>query len=82
MDSSGNSYDPYSLAWRYLGLYNPCAVEIDNDDDDDDANEDEADKSHQSGGSRDDRDCQVKLLWAAYVDHHYKGGKIVMHCTL
>ena len=24
VDSRGNSYEPYSLAWRYLGLYSDC----------------------------------------------------------
>lgn len=27
VDENGNTYDAYSLAWRYLGLYIDCDVE-------------------------------------------------------
>jgi hypothetical protein len=27
VDSSGNQYEPYALAWRYLGMYMDCDVD-------------------------------------------------------
>jgi hypothetical protein len=27
VDSSGNEYEPYALAWRYLGMYMDCDVD-------------------------------------------------------
>jgi len=66
VDRKGNEYEPYALAWRYLGMYIDCDINngsCDNDDDDD-------------GGSGDDNEATRKVLWAAYVDPRYKGGSI------
>lgn len=65
VDKNGNEYDPYSLAWRYLGLYIDC------DTNDGDSNHDRRNRQLHSGdeGGK----CERKLLWAAYVDSKYKG---------
>lgn len=71
VDSQGNEYEPYSMAWRYLGMYMDCEV-------DDDGNyyaNDENDRRDLGSGSGDDT-CGRKLLWAAYVDPRYQGGSI------
>jgi hypothetical protein len=74
VDSSGNSYDAYSLAWRYLGLYIDC--EISN------TTNFYQYYNYNNGYSRKlpennkDGECQRKLLWAAYVDPKYKGNAI------
>jgi len=61
VDEDGESYEPYSLAWRYLGVYLDC-----NEDDDD--NDDEVDSQEERRLSKDnsgDSDCSRKVLWAA-----------------
>lgn len=91
-DSDGNAYEPYSTAWRYLGMYIDCDIE-----DDDSSNSrysyndggvnrrraqqvrrpPEQRRDLKSGdGSGDGDDCSRKLLWAAYRDPGYKGGSI------
>eukprot|EP00546_Thalassionema_frauenfeldii_P002251 CAMPEP_0178936684 /NCGR_PEP_ID=MMETSP0786-20121207/25318_1 /TAXON_ID=186022 /ORGANISM="Thalassionema frauenfeldii, Strain CCMP 1798" /LENGTH=439 /DNA_ID=CAMNT_0020615131 /DNA_START=64 /DNA_END=1383 /DNA_ORIENTATION=+ len=64
VDRKGNEYEPYALAWRYLGMYIDCDVDA---------------MSEASYGRRrleDDVDCSRKVLWAAYVDPRYSGGSI------
>ena len=58
VDEDGNEYEPYSLAWRYLGMYIDCDIDNENDDDDDD---DDEERRLDSG----DGDCERVLLWAA-----------------
>jgi hypothetical protein len=74
VDSSGNAYEPYSLAWRYLGLYIDC--EISN------STNFYQYYNYNNGYTRKlpeenkDGECGRKLLWAAYVDPKYKGNTI------
>ena len=75
VDSSGNAYDPYSLAWRYLGLYIDCDIS--------NSTNFYQYYNYNNGYSRtlheNDRGgdgCERKLLWAAYVDTKYKGNGI------
>jgi hypothetical protein len=56
VDRNGNAYEPYSLAWRYLGMYIDCDV---------DAQGDNEERFLDRG---DDDDCQRTVLWAA-VSH-------------
>jgi hypothetical protein len=52
VDENGNEYEPYSLAWRYLGMYIDCDIEQ--------ANGNERRFLEDSGGA-----CERVLLWAA-----------------
>jgi hypothetical protein len=81
LDANGNEYDPYSLAWRYLGMYIDC--DVDQHQRDDNANGDDVFRRQKqrrrhmaSGDGNDDDDCSRKLLWAAYHDPGYKEGQI------
>lgn len=69
IDQDGNEYDPYSLAWRYLGLYVDCADYYQNNGGNN--NVDRRDLSGNDGGN-----CPRVLLWAAYHDPRYRGGAI------
>jgi hypothetical protein len=78
LDSNGNAYDPYSLAWRYLGMYIDC--DLDNGQSDENMNADgvfrrQRRRQMASGDGKDD-DCSRKLLWAAYHDPGYMEGEI------
>jgi hypothetical protein len=53
VDSSGTAYEPYSLAWRYLGMYIDCEEE----------NEKDGDRRRLSNDNK--NECTRKLLWAA-----------------
>lgn len=55
VDTEGNAYEPYSLAWRYLGMYLDCDLE------EGDALQDD----EEANGSGEENDCSRKLLWAA-----------------
>ena len=73
VDSSGNEYDPYSLAWRYLGLYIDCDI----------SNSTNFYQYYSYNNRRlpeennnNDGECERKLLWAAYVDQRYRGNTI------
>lgn len=63
---TGESYPPYSLSWRYLGMYIDCDANNNNNDRQRSLNED---NNNNSG-------CQRQLLWAAYHDPGYRGGSI------
>lgn len=65
VDKNGNAYDPYSLAWRYLGLYIDC-----------DVSGTENYFYHRGLHEEEGEDCQRKLLWAAYHDTRYRGNTI------
>ena len=52
--TTGEEYDPYSLAWRYLGMFLDCGDNGDDEYGDEDDDED--------GG---DNGCQRNILWAA-----------------
>lgn len=54
-DANGDEYDPYSLAWRYLGMYIDCDFE---------ESELETDDLQRRLESGDDA-CYRKILWAA-----------------
>lgn len=51
---TGEEYEPYSMAWRYLGVYLDC-------DRDDEAEEE---RQRRLSGD-DDAPCRRKVLWAA-----------------
>lgn len=74
VDSNGDPYEPYSLAWRLLGTYMDCDLDevlADNNNGDD-----EARRRRRLSGSGDGATCQRKLLWAVYHDPKYKGNAI------
>lgn len=54
VDKNGNAYEPYSLAWRYLGTYIDCDI---------DAQRDEEERFLEGDGDGDD--CERVVLWAA-----------------
>ena len=57
VDKNGNEYEPYSLAWRYLGMYIDCDIE-----------EQDVDREQEGDERRflsDDSNCERVLLWAA-----------------
>lgn len=66
VDKNGNQYDPYSLAWRYVGLYIDCSG------DDDEHHSNDHRRLHERNGG----ECQRRLLWAAYVDRRHRGNGI------
>jgi len=78
VDSDGNEYEPYSLAWRYLGMFIDCDTQAEEDDDAEEEEEqgDGRRNRHLDSGDDDDGNCERVLLWAAYVDHKYRGGSI------
>jgi hypothetical protein len=86
VDAEGNAYDPYSLAWRYLGMYIDCDVDQHKDEDGNNNNNggnnyysDDVfrERRRRRMASGDDNDsCSRKLLWAAYRDPQYKDGQI------
>lgn len=65
VDKNGELYEPYSLAWRYLGMYMDC-------DPTQQQYADEADQEFEGRrgleGDGDENDCSRKLLWAAVSD--------------
>lgn len=77
MDKDGITYDPYSLAWRYLGIYIDCdinAISTTGGGDDNDHN-----RAHRQlpGEEENNSDqCPRKLLWAAYIDSRYENNTI------
>lgn len=73
VDSSGNSYEPYSLAWRYLGLFIDCEFE-DSTNFNKYYNYNRRRKLPEDENN--DGQCRHKLLWAAYVYPKYKGYNI------
>ena len=80
VDKNGNEYEPYALAWRYLGMYMDCEKEDCADesggDCDDDRRRTLRDDRHLGGSNDEGGNCERMLLWAAYVDHQYTGHSI------
>jgi hypothetical protein len=68
VDKDGKEYEPYSLAWRYLGMHIDCETTA---DDDENKNNREL-ESHDDG----EQNCQRVLLWAAYHNPRYRDGSI------
>lgn len=60
VDDDGNEYEPYSLAWRYLGMFIECEEQDDDDDDDGDDR-----RRHLSSDDGNNNGCARKVLWAA-----------------
>jgi len=70
VDEDGNEYEPYSLAWRYLGLFLDCQ-------DKDSSNQQDGRKlNNEDNENQDTSQCLRKVLWAAYHDPNYSGGSI------
>lgn len=69
-DVDGVEYDPYSLAWRYLGIYIDCNADNGGGDNHNDHRRLGSHSNDNGGG------CTRKLLWAAYVDNRYEGNTI------
>ena len=68
IDGTETYYNDYAQAWRLLGFYTDCNAPHNN------YNECSDD---QDGGNDDDQPaCQRYLMWAAYIDLDYAGGKI------
>jgi hypothetical protein len=80
VDKDGNLYEPYSLAWRYLGLYVDCNSENNGGGDGHDDRNHRDRALHDEGGNRNGNgggsNCVRRLLWAAYVDNEYEGNTI------
>ena len=60
VDKDGNEYEPYALAWRYLGMYLDCDLDEEKEDD-----EEEEDEDRRLGSGSRDGGCNRVLLWAA-----------------
>lgn len=76
VDKDGVEYDPYSLAWRYLGIYIDCDINaINNGGEDDNHNKDHR-QLPEENNNKEGNECARKLLWAAYVDRRYEGNTI------
>lgn len=73
-DKDGKEYDPYSLSWRYLGLFIDCDIEAMNAAAGDDARKKQ--RRQLPEDEEDGNNCPRKLLWAAYVDQGYEGNTI------
>jgi hypothetical protein len=67
VDKNGDEYDPYSLAWRYLGMHIDCETAAD-----DGERKNRRLENHDEG----EKNCQRVLLWAAYHNPKYRGGSI------
>mmetsp|Transcript_27570 Transcript_27570/g.60689 ORF Transcript_27570/g.60689 Transcript_27570/m.60689 type:complete len:676 (-) Transcript_27570:323-2350(-) len=90
VDSKGNQYEPYSMAWRYLGMYIDCDIQQEGGNDYDESNiyrkltrqlfgsrtKTPSKRRGLGSGSGDGDDCSRKVLWAAYHDPHYRGNEI------
>ena len=66
VDKDGEEYEPYSLAWRYLGMFIDCDDDPSSGQDNDDDDE-ERRRRHLSQDNNDPSDsgCKRKVLWAA-----------------
>lgn len=65
IDRDGNEYEPYSMAWRYLGMYLDCDVNA-YDETNVYVTDDGIERRQLNSGSGDGNDaCGRKLLWAA-----------------
>ena len=62
VDQDGEEYEPYSLAWRYLGMFIDCE---DDTDEDQDGDQDEERRHLSQDNDQSDSGCQRKVLWAA-----------------
>lgn len=83
VDKDGVEYDPYSLAWRYLGIYMDCDIDTVNNggersggDNDNNHNNKDARRRQLPEDNNNKEECPRKLLWAAYVDRRYEGNTI------
>jgi hypothetical protein len=92
VDADGNAYEPYAMAWRYLGLFIDCnsgddergkqreerRLDDNNDNNNNDNNNNDNDKNNNNNDKNNDgsSSCQRRLLWAAYHDTHYRGGSM------
>ena len=72
VDSNGNAYEPYSLAWRFLGMYIDCDIE----EGEESSSAYENVHRFMQSGDGEGNDCSRKVLWAAYHDPRYKDGSI------
>ena len=62
VDADGNEMEPYSMAWRYLGMYMDCDL----DESYVQGQGDDRQRTRQLGDSEDgEGDCERVLLWAA-----------------
>ena len=75
VDSKGNAYDSYSVAWRYLGMYIDCDLPESEDSESGGSNYENVNRKLASGDNEGD-DCSRKVLWAAYNDPGYSDGSI------
>jgi hypothetical protein len=57
VDGDGNAYEPYSLAWRYLGIFMDC--------EDDEQDESGSDEDRRLSSDDRGKGCARKVLWAA-----------------
>lgn len=85
VDKDGVEYDPYSLSWRYLGIYIDCDINTianDMEGGGDGGNGENKNNHKRRQLPEDDKNknngdqCPRKLLWAAYIDKRYEGNTI------
>lgn len=66
VDQDGEEYEPYSLAWRYLGMFIDCEDDTDDDGVDGvDGDQDEERRHLSQDNDQSDSGCRRKVLWAA-----------------
>lgn len=74
IDGSETYYNDYAQAWRLLGFYVDCNSPHNNYNECSNNNDGGGNNNNDDDNSQ--ADCQRYLLWAAYVDPDYAGGKI------
>jgi hypothetical protein len=67
VDKDGNEYEPYSLAWRYLGMYIDCddADQEESNEDDQESDDEKRRFLEEEDNGDDSGNCERVLLWAA-----------------
>lgn len=76
VDSEGNAYEPYSLAWRYLGMFIDCDITTAEEVASDSSAFDTVYRRRLESGDDEEAACSRKVLWAAYRDPGYNDGSI------
>ncbi|KAG7374216.1 hypothetical protein IV203_013311 [Nitzschia inconspicua] len=77
VNANGDAYDPYSLAWRYLGMYIDCDIDEHSQSNSNGGKDKrQLQNSNQRRGLSSGDSCSRKLLWAAYHDPQYSDGQV------
>jgi hypothetical protein len=76
VDADGNAYEPYAMAWRYLGLFIDCSSDSDEHGKQQRNKRRSLNNNNNNNNGSSASSCQRRLLWAAYHDPHYQGGSM------